>query len=177
MTPGFLEGGAWNTSDTGHEAQIASQKNEKYWYLPEMLKTWHELDPELTIQLMQALSRNDTFYTRMGLRDCLVSYNDLLGNRSDLIMVTSTAPKNNNHLLVYGMSKASTWDIGYPLCEWGASLDCGRLTSKPLAQQEQIAQQWHIGGHKIDYCLSRHQSTDHLCSVEYSFTIMLSKPR
>lgn len=84
-------------------------------------------------------------------------------------------PKNDNSLLAYGMSSSQSWDIGYSLCADGAEFDCGRLSEFPLDKQMEVIQDWNISGYKVDYCLSSQQSTDNLCSVDYSFSIMLSK--
>lgn len=140
-----------------------------------MLQSWRELDLQSTVQLMQANSRNSTFYTRLDSLTCLLTYNTMLENRSDFIMVSSEAPKSNNSLLVYGMTTSGTWDIGYHLCAAPNAVDCGRLANLPLAQQVQAVQDWNIGGYKIDYCLSSQRSLEGLCSVDYSFAIMLSR--
>ena len=122
---------------------------------------------------MQVNARNKSCYTRIEALDCILTYNELLGNRSDLIMISTTTPKSNNSLLAYGMSTSETWDIGYALCLGGTEFDCGRLAEKPKDEQMEAIQDWNIGGHKIDYCLSSQRSTKDLCSVEYSYSIML----
>ena len=139
-----------------------------------MLQTWNGLDLQLTIQSMQVNARNSTLYTRMEPLDCILTYNDLFGNRSDLIMVSTTAPRSDNSLLAYGMSTSGTWDIGYALCSGGEQFDCGRLAGLPSNEQMEAIQNWTIGGHRIDACLSSQRSTENLCSVEYSFQMMLS---
>ena len=101
---------------------------------------------------MQANANNQSHYTTIDALDCLLTYNDLLGNRSDVMMVTSAPPEKENSLLLYGMSLSQTWDIGYALCEFRKSLDCGRLADLPLAQQEQAIRDWKIGNYKIDHC-------------------------
>ncbi len=123
---------------------------------------------------MQANARNSSRYTRMDTLDCILTYNALLGNHSDFMMVSTTMSKNVNSLLAYGMSASDTWDIGYALCSGGGQFDCGRLANLPLNEQMRAIQDWNIGGYKIDYCLSSRQSTANLCSVGYSFPIMLS---
>ena len=123
---------------------------------------------------MQINARNSTLYTRMDPLECIITFNNLLGNRSDFIMVSTTSPKGDNSLLAYGMSSSQTWDIGYALCSNGGQFDCGRLSDSPLNEQMKAIQNCNFGGYKIDFCLSSHQSTLNLCSVEYSFPIMLS---
>ena len=138
------------------------------------VQTWHGLNLQSTVQSMQVNARNKSRYTRIKALDCILTYNELLGNRSDLIMISTTTPKSNNSLLAYGMSTSGTWDVGYALCSGGAEFDCGRLVEKPKDEQMEAVQDWNIGGHKIDYCLSSRRSTKDLCSVEYSYSIMLS---
>ena len=72
------------------------------------------------------------------------------------------------------MSTSQTWDIGYALCGGGGQFDCGRLADFTPEEQMEAIQNWNIGSYKIDYCLSSQRSTENLCSVEYSFSIMLS---
>ena len=140
-----------------------------------MLQSWHGLDLQSTVQSMQVNSRNSTRYTRIDALDCILIYNDLLGNRSDFIMVSTEAPETDNSLLAYGMSASQTWDVGYALCSDG-QFDCGRLATLPLNEQMKTVRDWNIGGHEIDYCLSRQRSLENSCSVEYSFWIMLGMP-
>ena len=167
----FLDGAAWNTSETiQFQLRQYDERNRTG-----MLQTWHTLDLQSTIKSMQSNAKNRTYFPRVEPLECLLTYNNLLGNRSDLIMVSSAKPEANNSLLLYGVANADTWDVGYILCIPGNTFDCGRLAGLPLAQQQQAIQDWNIGGYKIDYCLSSQQSTASLCSVEYSFSILLSR--
>ena len=167
----FLEGSSWSTSETiqAQHTQISSS-NDMTW----MLSTWHGLDLQSTVQSMQVNALNRSRYTPVKALDCILTYNDLLGNRSDFIMISTTTPKSNNSLLAYGMSTSGTWDVGYGLCSQGTQFDCGRLAEKPKDEQMGAIRNWNIGGHKIDYCLSSRRSTKDLCSIEYSYSIMLS---
>lgn len=171
VNPSFLEGSPWNTSETAQTqlSQSTSSRNMTW-----MLQTWHASDLQSTVRSMQVNARNSTQYIRMDPLDCILTYNDLLGNRSDFIMVSSTAPRSDNSLLAYGMSTSGTWDIGYSLCSDGGQFDCGRLAELPFNEQMKAIQNWNIGGYKIDFCLSSQRSTENLCSVEYSFQIMSS---
>ena len=168
----FLEGNSWNTSETLQTQHAQSpSSNDITW----MLQTWHGIDLQSTVQSMQVNATNSSLYTWMDALDCILAYNVLLGNRSDFIMISTTTPKSNSSLLAYGMSTSGTWDIGYALCSDGEQFDCGRLSEKPKDEQMKAVQDWNIGGHKIDSCLSSQRSTNDLCSVEYSYSIMLSK--
>lgn len=173
VDPTFLKGSSWNTSETV-QTQLSQNlsSNNMTW----MLQSWHGLDLQSTVQSMQVNARNSTCYTRIDALDCILIYNDLLGNRSDFIMVSTTAPKTDNSLLAYGMSTSQTWDVGYALCSDGGQFDCGRLAAFSLNEQMKAIQDWNIGGYKIDYCLSSQKSLENSCSVEYSFSIMLSMP-
>ncbi|KAI4107154.1 MAG: hypothetical protein LQ345_007158, partial [Seirophora villosa] len=122
---------------------------------------------------MQVSAKNSTSYAYIDTLDCLLMYNNLIGNRSDLIMVSSAPPEENNTLLVYGMAASGTWDTGYALCKRPNTFDCGRLANLPVTEQSQAVKDWNMGGYKIDYCLSSQRSTENLCSVEYSFSILL----
>ena len=167
----FLEGSSWNISETIQAQHSQSSSSDDMTW---MLQTWHGLDLQSTVQSMQVNARNRSRYTPMKALDCILTYNDLLGNRSDFIMISTTTPKTNNSLLTYGMSTSETWDIGYALCSGGTQFDCGRLAEKPKDEQMEAIQDWKIGGHKIDHCLSSRRSTKDLCSVEYSYSIILS---
>ena len=167
----FLQGSSWDVSATLQaQHNQSSSSNDMTW----MLDSWHGLDLQSTIQSMQVNARNSSRFTPINNLDCILTYNDLLGNRSDFIMVSTTTPKGNNSLLAYGMSTSGTWDVGYSLCSNGGQFDCGRLAEKPKNEQIEAIQNWNIGGHKIDYCLSSQRSTEDLCGVEYSYSIMLS---
>ena len=148
----------------------SSSSNDMTW----MLQLWHGLDLQSTVQSMQVNAGNSSRFTRIDALRCILTYDELLGNRSDFIMISTTTPKSNNSLLAYGMSTSATWDIGYPLCSDGGQFDCGRLAEMPKDEQMEAIQNWNIGGHKIDYCLSSQRSTKDLCGVEYSYSIMLS---
>lgn len=140
-----------------------------------MLQTWRGIDLQSTVRSMQLNARNSSRYTRIENLDCILTYNTLLGNHSDFMMVSTAMPTNNNSLLAYGMSKSATWDIGYVLCADGTQFDCGRLANLPSNEQMKTIQDWNIGGYKIEYCLSSRQPTNNLCSVEYSFSIILGQ--
>lgn len=167
----FLHGGAWNASETAH-LQLGHYAERN---MTELLQSWHGLDLQSTIQSMQVSAKNSTSYAYIDTLDCLLMYNNLIGNRSDLIMVSSAPPEENNTLLVYGMAASGTWDTGYDLCKWSNTFDCGRLANLPVTEQSQAVKDWNMGGYKIDYCLSSQRSTENLCSVEYSFSILLSR--
>lgn len=168
----FVHGGAWNTSET---AQIQLGRSTER-NMTVLLQSWHGMDLQSTIHSMQVNANNSTLYTYSSTLDCLLMYNNLMGNHSDLIMVSSAPAQQNNTLLVYGMAASGTWDIGYFLCQWGKTFDCGRLVDLPVDEQVQAVKDWNIGGYRIDYCLSSQRSTENHCSVEYSFSILLSKP-
>ena len=74
------------------------------------------------------------------------------------------------------MSGPQKWAVGYALCSAGGQFDCGTLAALPLNEQMKAIQDWKIGGHKIDHCLSSQRSLQDSCSVEYSFWIMLGMP-
>ena len=168
--PEFLEGGYWNTSET---AQTQLSQNSSNSNMTWMLQTWHGLDLQSTVRSMQIDARNGSRFSRIENLDCILTYNELMGNHSDFIMVSTATSTSNNALLAYGMSNSGTWDIGYALCP-GEQFDCGRLAELPLSDQMKATQNWNIGGYKIDHCLMSTQSTENLCSVKYSFSIMLS---
>ena len=167
----FLGGNSWNTSETIQALHTQSSSSNDWTWI---LQTWHGLDLQSTVQSMQVNARNKSQYVRIEVLDCILTYNELLGNRSDFIMISTTTPKSNNSLLAYGMSTSGTWDVGYDLCSQGTEFDCGRLAEKSKDEQIEAIQDWNIGGHKIDYCLSSRRSTKDLCSVEYSYSMMLS---
>ena len=111
VSPEFLENGTWNASDTSRSQLARNSDANMTW----MLETWHGLDLVSAVQSMQMSATDRAVYERLEKVDCLVTYNDLLGNRSDLIIVSSGAAENANSLLVYGMAASGTWDVGYIL--------------------------------------------------------------
>ena len=90
-------------------------------------------------------------------------------------MISSKTPESNNSLLIYGLASGGTWNVGTVLCGSSNTFSCDRLGNLPQAQQVQAAQEWNMGGYKIDYCLSGQESVQNLCSVEYSSSIISSE--
>ena len=173
VSTNFLDGGAWNTSRTmQHQLAQFSDRNVTY-----LLQSWHGLNLESTVQSMQLNARNTTHYNQIPKLDCVLTYSSLFGNRSDMIMVSSAKPENNNALLVYGIASNGTWDVGHDLCDGRGKFDCARMINWPRARQEEAIRDWNVGGYKVDYCLSSQRSSENLCSVEYSFSILVSKLR
>ncbi|KAL8663032.1 MAG: hypothetical protein Q9168_008159 [Polycauliona sp. 1 TL-2023] len=169
VAPVFIEGGTWDTSET---AQLQLEHSGDI-NATSVLQSWHGMDLQSTVESMQVNAKNKTHYKYMNALDCLLSYNTLIGNRSDVIMISSAPPESNNSLLTYGMASWGTWDTGYVLCLWPNAFDCGRLAGLPVNQQHAAIKNWTVGGYKIDHCLSSQRSTADLCSVEYSFSLLL----
>jgi hypothetical protein len=146
-----------------------------------MLGTWSDspMDLDRWIQNMQRNAHNQTLFTKEDPLTCLLQYTDLFGNRSDVIFVTSTLSTTNNSLFAYGVSGSEDpWKTGWYLSLGdnfdSTKLDLANFPGGATERAEKVAD-WSIAGQKIDYCLTSHISTQDLCSVEYSLSIMISE--
>ena len=90
VDPSFLEGSSWNTSET---IKVQLSQNSSSENMTWMLQTWHGLVLQSTVRSMQVHVMNGSFYTQLDALDCILGYNDLLGNGSDFLMVSTTAPE------------------------------------------------------------------------------------
>jgi hypothetical protein len=132
-----------------------------------------------TIQSMQQNAHNTSLFAMIQPLDCLLQYTDLFGDRSNLILVTSTLSMTNNSLFAYGMSGSEDpwktgWYFGLGNNFDSTKLDLANFPGGAAERAEKISN-WSIAGQKISYCLSSQVSTQNLCTVEYSQSIMISK--
>lgn len=146
-----------------------------------MLDSWQasSMNLDQTIQSMQQNAHNTSLFVTIEPLDCLIKYTDLFGDRSDLILVTSTLSTTNNSLFAYGMSGSEDpWKTGWYLSLGNdfdsTKLDLANFPGGATERAEKISN-WSIAGQKIHYCLSSQFSTQNLCTVEYSQSIMISK--
>lgn len=139
------------------------------------------LDDWLTsedVRSMQADVQKGSIYSRLDKLDCLKQYSSAFGNRSDLIFVTADVPQSNNSLLDCGAAGAATSSQGSWMCEKSNTFSCKMLASngyKSEAEKESAVAHWNIAGYDVGYCMASHRPTQHLCSVVYSFRIMIGE--
>jgi hypothetical protein len=145
-----------------------------------MIETWGEssIDLNTWVQDMQNNANNLSIFTKVDALPCLLQYTELFGNRSDVIFVTSANLTTNNSLFAYGVSGSEDpWKTGWYLGLGddfdSTMLDLPNFTGGAAERAEKVSN-WSIAGQKIDYCLSSQISTQALCSVEYSLSIMIS---
>jgi hypothetical protein len=181
VDPTFLNGSSWNSSATLSSITAAKTQTVPWNGTWEMLASWQAspMDLDRTIQSMQENAHNTSLFTKVEPLDCLLQYTDLFGDRSDVIFVSSTLSTTNNSLFAYGASGSEDpWKTGWYL-SLGNDFDSTKLSlanfpGGAVERLEKISN-WNIAGHKIDYCLSSQVSTQNLCTVEYSQSIMISK--
>ena len=131
-----------------------------------------------TIQSMQSSAKS---FSKLDPITCLLTYTNLFGNRSDMIMVTSNATSLNNSgnsLLAYGSQHRNQWLLGSPLIGNSNTFNADQLEvsyfAGGAAQRAKAITQWNVGGFKIDYCLgSQTENAQGECSVDYSFSVMI----
>ena len=146
--------------------------NIKYW-------NYSALPIGPTIQSMQ---KSTASYTRLDPVTCLVTYANVFGNRSNVIMMASNATAANNSgnsLLAYGSQPRNRWLVGKSLTERSNTFNADRLNIAHFhggaAQRAQTVAEWNVGGFKIDYCLGSQTSVaEGQCSVNYPFSVMIS---
>lgn len=149
----------------------------------QMLDTWSAspMDLDGWIHYMQQNANNTALFTKEDPLTCLLRYTDLFGSRSDVMFVTSTLSTTNNSLFAYGVSGSEDpWKTGWYLCIGddenfdSTKLDLSNFPGGAAERLERIAN-WSIAGQKIDHCLSSQISTQDMCSIEYSQSIMIRK--
>ena len=112
----------------------------------------------------------------------LQTYANVFGNRSNVIMVASNASFTNNpgnSLFAYGSQPRNQWLLGHRLTGKSNNFSANTLDVSHFpggaVQRAQTVANWNMGGFKIEYCLESQTSlAQDLCSVEYSFSIMIS---
>lgn len=181
VDPAFLDGGFWNSTATTDLIKNQTAPSIPWHLAYQMLGMWSAspYDLDTWINQMQDNAHNTSLFKRVEAEPCLLQYVDLFGNRSDVIFVTTTNSTMNNSLFAYGMSGsedpwATGWFLGLGNSFDSTHLDIGNFPGGETERAQKISN-WTIVGHKIDYCLSSQISTDNLCTVEYSSTIMTSE--
>ena len=128
----------------------------------------------------QQKALNGTFSKRLDTATCLTTYLSLLGNRSDVLLVSTTdllrheqssLPSNNSLLFAFSfgglLGSGLYWECGST-----NTFDCRKPNS--WEKNYSIIENWNIIGYKIDYCLISEIPLSKLCSVQYSLPIMMS---
>jgi hypothetical protein len=180
VDPTFLNGSSWNASTTLKSIKAATTEAVPWNGTGEMLASWPaSLDLHRSIRYMQKNSFNTTLFAKVEPLDCLLQYTNLFDDRSDVILVTPTLSTTNNSLFAFGVSGSEDpsktgwfWSLGNDFDS--TKLDLANFRGGAAERMEKISN-WSIVGQKIDYCLSSQVSTQNLCSVEYSQSIMISK--
>jgi len=120
----------------------------------------------------QMEARSQVGFTRLENAKCLTRYTSGLGNRSDLLLVTSEdglskqALPDTTTLMVFELSG------GIPNTYW-YKWQCGKFNTFDCRHPElwrlnrTIIKDWNVYGYKIDYCLAKEHYLTGLCSVQY----------
>ena len=146
--------------------------------LTEVMQYWDNsaLPIAPTIQYMQDSA--DSFI-KLDPVTCLLTYTNVFGNRSDMIMVASNTTNNSaNSLLAYGSQHRGQWLLGHPLVGESNTFNADKLDlsyfAGSVAKRAEALANWNVGGFKIDYCLGSQSTGAQVdCSVNYSFSVML----
>lgn len=191
VTPDFVIGGAWNLSETISYEQmwpgIPSDPGLIYH------DTWRYFDfYDKMLEDIQQKANATTIFDRLENAACFAQYRQLLGDHSDLLMVTTgrrvnetTAnvphiPAENvpsaevllrNSVVAYGEDGKATWETGWNFCGDTNGVPCIQPNTKLDGTGYDVSN-WGVGGFLVDYCLSRQNSLDMLCSVEYSLPLL-----
>lgn len=90
-------------------------------------------------------------------------------------MVASDA--SNNSLLACGINGAADTAPEEWMCQHSNTFSCKKLASggyEDEMEEESVMAHWNILGYEIEYCLASYRPTERLCSVVYSYRIMIS---
>ena len=132
-------------------------------------------------RLQKTILTNSTTFTNLTKIDCFRQYSSAFGDRSDVILVVPTSNINNtgNPLLAYGSQDMSATPAPYLwLCKKSNTISCKKLAGNGYETESSEAaalQHWNIYGYEIVYCMASYRETDSLCSVMFSFQMMIGE--
>lgn len=145
-----------------------------------------ELDAQPVQEMLSALQTDAASgrLVKVGKLSCLLDYTDPVGNRSDVLLVSSSVYGNSNSLLWWGQNVGAGVYVnpGGWLCQASNTFSCkklaighfaGRNATVKSAERLKAIEDWNVGGYKIDYCLEAQRSTEDKCGVEYSLFIVI----
>lgn len=129
-------------------------------------------------------SLESSMYIKLEPLSCLLLYQELLGNKSNVLLISSAGDDSNSSLLWFGSDNfaANNDYIGSWMCANTNSFCCHFLSLGHFlgandfekGQNRLLAiKDWNVAGYKIDYCLATQVSLDNKCSLEYSEVIMI----
>lgn len=187
VTPQYLNGGSWDLTVTNEtlqkrgSIQVMGLIDDTGSPLLQPLSLsinkvgWPSWPTPDRVASLQAAAQNSTGFTRLSKLQCFKQYSSPFGDRSDVIMVSSGV--SNSSVLACGI----TGDAGTApeewMCQQSNTFSCKKLASggyKDERDEELAMTHWNILGYEIEYCMASYRQTEALCSVVYSYRIMIS---
>lgn len=121
---------------------------------------------------MQITALGGRGFVKRSKWDCLETYSDIYGGRSNLLLVSRDAPGSENASLIqYEYQPVSRYegDLNWPCWDTPGTIpEC--LHPETMGSVE--VDRWTKFGREILYCMS-HQRVKELCRLNYSPTIMI----
>ena len=121
---------------------------------------------------MQAAALDGRSLVNRSKWDCLETYSDIYGDRSNLLLVIQDAPGSENASLIqYEYQSVSRYDgnLNWPCWDTPRTIpECLR----PETMSSVEVDRWTKSGRKILYCMSQKRAKE-LCRLNYSPTIMI----
>ena len=122
--------------------------------------------------LQQLYMANSSQFVRVDRLTCLKLYSTPLGNRSDVLLVSTEANSPNNSLLGGGaigaLDRWGDWMYGTTNDFSYVQVTDGTATDTDVAS-------FNVIGYPIDHCMSLSISTDEACSIFFSLPIMIGE--
>lgn len=159
VSESFLRGAPWG------DASLAISESVD-WPPKELF------DPITVLKDMQAAALDGRSLVNRSKWDCLKTYSDIYGDRSNLLLVIQDAPGSENASLIqYEYQSVSRYDgdLNWPYWDTPRTIpECLR----PETMTSVEVDRWTKSGRAVLYCMSQKRAKE-LCRLNYSPTIMI----
>ena len=186
VSPNFLTGGAWDLVSTNATLAIAANhtvlglnddhgKPVLQYLYPSIyyLNNWPSVD---AIAHLQVEAQNGTKFTKLDTLECLKEYNTIFGNRSDLLMISSSNVTNSSILMAGSVGAIQGGPEDW-MCGQSNTFSCATLALNGYLPKNEgtLTANWNVAGFKVDYCLASYRDLQESCSLVYSYRIMIGR--
>lgn len=188
VTPQYLDGGSWNLTVTNETLQergsikVMGLIHDIGSPVPQPLSLsinevgWVDWPTPDQVASLQAAVQNGARFTNLSKLECFKQYSSPFGDRSDVIMVSSGV--SNSSVLACGISGDAGTAPEEWMCQQSNTFSCKKLALggyKDEQEEELAMTHWNVLGYEIEYCMASYRQTEDLCSVVYSYTIMIGR--
>ncbi|MCJ1423441.1 hypothetical protein MMC29_001324 [Sticta canariensis] len=159
VSESFLRGAPWGDASRAISKSVDWPPKELF-------------DPTTVLKDMQAAALDGRSLLNRSKWDCLETYSDIYGDRSNLLLVIQDAPGSENASLIqYEYRSVSRYDgdLNWPCWDTPRTIpECLR----PETMSSVKVDRWTKSGREVLYCMSQKRAKE-LCRLNYSPTIMI----